>query len=156
MLRINKMTDYGMLILANLAMHNDDYLTAKEISLSTHVSLPSVQKLLKKLHKKDLVISKQGVKGGYTLNNETKKTTIAVILQALEGDLSITQCTSKNNINKCSVEDYCQIGNAWQLINENIINSLNQITLSDLIRPKNIEQYLSVKIPTQSSIKRTN
>ena len=69
MLRINKMTDYGMLILANLAMHNDAYLTAKEISLSTHVALPSVQKLLKKIHKKDLVISKQGVKGGYTLNN---------------------------------------------------------------------------------------
>ena len=156
MLRINKMTDYGMLILANLAMHNDDYLTAKEIASTTHVALPSVQKLLKKLHKKDLVTSKQGVMGGYTLNEETKKTSIAVILQALEGDLSLTQCTSKNTDNKCSVEDYCQIGNAWQLINETIIGSLNQITLLDLIRPKDIEQHLSINIPIQSSIKRVN
>jgi len=156
MLRINRMTDYGMLILANLAMHNNEYLTAKEISSTTHVALPSVQKLLKKLHNKDLVISKQGVMGGYTLNEETKKTSIAVILQALEGDLSLTQCASKNTDSKCSVEDYCQIGNAWQLINETIIGSLNQITLIDLIRPKNIQQYLSVNIPIQSSVKEVN
>ena len=38
MLRIKKMTDYAVLILANLALH-DNYVTAKEISSSTHLSL---------------------------------------------------------------------------------------------------------------------
>ena len=46
----------------------------------------------------------------------------------------------------------------WKSIglSETIIGSLNQITLLDLIRPKNIEQHLSINIPIQSSIKRLN
>ncbi len=51
MLRIKKMTDYAVLILANLALH-DNYVSAKEISTSTHIALPTVQKLLKKLNRK--------------------------------------------------------------------------------------------------------
>ena len=52
MLRINKMSDYGMLILGDLALKKDNYVSATEIASSTHISLPTVQKLLKQLHKK--------------------------------------------------------------------------------------------------------
>ena len=71
MLRIKKMTDYADLILSNLAMH-DDFLTAKEISSATHISLPTVKKLLKKLNRKGLVNSRQGVLGGYSLHADAK------------------------------------------------------------------------------------
>ena len=115
MLRIKKMTDYAVLILANLALH-DSYVTAKEISSSTHIALPTVQKLLKKLNRKGLVISKQGVLGGYSLHCDTKEISVALLLNALEGNLSFTVCSSHSD--KCSVQDFCQIGIAWQLINQ--------------------------------------
>ena len=145
MLRITKMTDYAVLILANLALHDNKLLTAKEIASETHISLPTTQKILKKLSRKNLVISKQGVSGGYSLDPETKKLSVATLLEKLDGDLSITQCSS--NDDQCEVEDFCNIGNAWQMINQRVQWALNDITLGDLIHPTRIEQFISTNIP---------
>ena len=139
------MTDYAVLILANLALHDNKLLTAKEIASETHISLPTTQKILKKLNRKNLVISKQGASGGYSLDPETKKLSVATLLEKLDGDLSITQCSS--NDDQCEVEDFCNIGNAWQMINQRVQLALNDITLGDLIHPTRIEQFISTNIP---------
>ena len=145
MLRITKMTDYAVLILANLALHDNKLLTAKEIASETHISLPTTQKILKKLNRKNLVISKQGASGGYSLDPETKKLSVATLLEKLDGDLSITQ--SSSNDDQCEGEDFCNIGNAWQMINQRVQWALNDITLGDLIHPTRIEQFISTNIP---------
>ena len=145
MLRISKMTDYAVLILANLALHDKNLLTAKEIAGETHISLPTVQKILKKLNRKSLVVSKQGASGGYVLADDTKDISVADLLMKLDGDLSITQCSSDED--QCQVEDFCNIGNAWQMINQRVQWALNDITLGDLIQPSRIEQFISANIP---------
>ncbi|HIN13233.1 MAG TPA: SUF system Fe-S cluster assembly regulator [Gammaproteobacteria bacterium] len=151
MLRINRMSDYGMLILGDLALRKDAYVSATDIASSTHIALPTVQKLLKKLHKKELVISKQGPLGGYALHDSAKFTSVAMIIQALEGDLSLTQCTSKEI--KCAIESSCQIGDAWHVINRTIISALEKLTLLDLVYPSNIKQFVSLDIPVHSPTK---
>ena len=145
MLRISKMTDYAVLILANLALHEKKLLTAKEIASETHISLPTVQKILKKLNRNSLVLSKQGASGGYALAADTKDISVADLLMKLDGDLSITQCSSDED--QCQVEDFCNIGNAWQMINQRVQWALNDITLGDLIQPSRIEQFISTNIP---------
>jgi len=107
--------------------------------------LPTTQRFLKKLNRKNLVISKQGASGGYSLDPETKKLSVATLLEKLDGDLSITQCSS--NDDQCEVEDFCNIGNAWQMINQRVQWALNDITLGDLIHPTRIEQFISTNIP---------
>ena len=151
MLRINRMSDYGMLILGDLALRKDAYVSATDIASSTHIALPTVQKLLKKLHRKELVISKQGPLGGYALHDSAKLTSVAMIIQALEGDLSLTQCTSKEI--KCAIESSCQIGDAWHVINRTIISALEKLTLMDLVYPSNIKQFVSLDIPVHSPTK---
>jgi len=151
MLRINRMSDYGMLILGDLALRKDAYVSATDIASSTHIALPTVQKLLKKLHRKELVISKQGPLGGYALHDSARFTSVAMIIQALEGDLSLTQCTSKEI--KCAIESSCQIGDAWHVINRTIISALEKLTLLDLVYPSNIKQFVSLDIPVHSPTK---
>ena len=151
MLRINRMSDYGMLILGDLALRKDAYVSATDIASSTHIALPTVQKLLKKLHQKELVLSKQGPLGGYALHDSAKLTSVAMIIQALEGDLSLTQCTSKEV--KCAIESSCQIGNAWQMINRTIVSTLDKLTLLDLVQPSHIKQFVSMDIPVHSPTK---
>jgi len=151
MLRINRMSDYGMLILGDLALRKDAYVSTTDIASSTHIALPTVQKLLKKLHQKELVISKQGPLGGYALHDSAKFTSVAMIIQALEGDLSLTQCTSKEI--KCAIESSCQIGDAWHVINRTIISALEKLTLLDLVYPSNIKQFVSMDIPVHSPTK---
>ncbi len=140
-----------MLILGDLALRKDAYVSTTDIASSTHIALPTVQKLLKKLHKKELVISKQGPLGGYALHDSAKFTSVAMIIQALEGDLSLTQCTSKEI--KCAIESSCQIGDAWHVINRTIISALEKLTLLDLVYPSNIKQFVSMDIPVHSPTK---
>ncbi len=140
-----------MLILGDLALRKDAYVSATDIASSTHIALPTVQKLLKKLHKKELVISKQGPLGGYALHDSARFTSVAMIIQALEGDLSLTQCTSKEI--KCAIESSCQIGDAWHVINRTIISALEKLTLLDLVYPSNIKQFVSLDIPVHSPTK---
>ena len=145
------MSDYGMLILGDLALRKDAYVSATDIASSTHIALPTVQKLLKKLHQKELVLSKQGPLGGYALHDSARFTSVAMIIQALEGDLSLTQCTSKEI--KCAIESSCQIGDAWHVINRTIISALEKLTLLDLVYPSNIKQFVSLDIPVHSPTK---
>ena len=145
------MSDYGMLILGDLALRKDAYVSATDIASSTHIALPTVQKLLKKLHQKELVLSKQGPLGGYALHDSAKLTSVAMIIEALEGDLSLTQCTSKEI--KCAIESSCQIGDAWHVINRTIISALEKLTLLDLVYPSNIKQFVSLDIPVHSPTK---
>ena len=140
-----------MLILGDLALRKDAYVSTTDIASSTHIALPTVQKLLKKLHKKELVISKQGPLGGYALHASARFTSVAMIIQALEGDLSLTQCTSKEI--KCAIESSCQIGNAWHMINRTIVSALEKLTLLDLVQPSNIKQFVSMDIPVHSPTK---
>ena len=140
-----------MLILGDLALRKDAYVSATDIASSTHIALPTVQKLLKKLHQKELVLSKQGPLGGYALHDSARFTSVAMIIQALEGDLSLTQCTSKEI--KCAIESSCQIGDAWHVINRTIISALEKLTLLDLVYPSNIKQFVSLDIPVHSPTK---
>ena len=68
MLRITKITDYGIVLMAQMAsepqttMHN-----ARDLAAATRLPLPIVSKILKTLARGGLLTSQRGTKGGYTL-----------------------------------------------------------------------------------------
>ena len=67
MLRISKMTDYATVLLARLAAAPDRQLTAAQLAAQSHLGAPTVSKVLKQLHRRGLVSSTLGLRGGYRL-----------------------------------------------------------------------------------------
>ena len=67
MLRISKLTDYGTVVLAELARDEQAFVSSAEIAASTGLGLPTVSKLLKMLARAGLVTSIRGPRGGYRL-----------------------------------------------------------------------------------------
>ncbi len=134
MLRISKLTDYGTLILVHLASAEGDRpCPASEIAAGTGLALPTVQKVLKKLARGELVVSSRGADGGYRLAREPDAINAAEILDVLEGPLAITEC-SHDDIH-CELESNCQVGGAWQKISRAIRAAMTEIRLSDLRHP---------------------
>ncbi len=133
MFRISKLTDYGTLLLVFLADREHQLCTAAQIAAGTHVALPTTQKLLKILAKTGLVDSVRGVDGGYRLARAPDSITTAQILDALEGPVAITECSTDDGA--CELEPLCQVGSAWQKINNVIRLALTDITLADLGHP---------------------
>jgi FeS assembly SUF system regulator len=130
MLRISKLTDYGTVILACLASQPGRLWTASEVAERTHVGLPTVSKLLKKLQRTGLVLSTRGSHGGYQLARAAAEITAAHILDALEGPFAITECSGQHS--NCDLESNCRVGHAWQRVNGAIRRALTDISLAQL------------------------
>lgn len=132
MLRISKLTDYGTVLLAHLAAHPAAVCSAADVAAATGIALPTVSKLFKALAKSGLVTSTRGANGGYELARSPKEISAADIIDALEGPVSITECSSNDSL--CAHESVCSVGGAWQRINVAIRRALDDVTLSDLLR----------------------
>lgn len=133
MLRLSKLTDYGTVVLAEMARDPQRLYTAAELATALHLAAPTVSKLLKLFAKAGLVTSQRGAKGGYSLARPAEEITAVHIIDAIEGPVAITQCSMSHS--RCGIEAVCGIGHNWQRISLAIRDALKGVTLAQLARP---------------------
>lgn len=131
MLRISKLADYGVSLMVFLAQHDNQTFNSKAIAQATHIALPTVSKLLKKLALKGLLESMRGTSGGYKLKKDAALITIADIIQSLETQYGITECTEHGS--NCQLQNICNMKRHWQIINNTIYATLAAITIASLV-----------------------
>ncbi len=93
MLRLSKLADYGSQIMTLMARDKDVH-SASEIAENLGITVATVSKILKMLARQNLVVSVLGAKGGYTLARPSSDISIAEIINAMDGPISITECSS--------------------------------------------------------------
>jgi|TARA_B110000908_G_scaffold171645_1_gene235151 FeS assembly SUF system regulator len=153
MIKLNKMTDYAVVCLGMLARNPGHSMSATELSKETGLNLSTVQKLLKLLViKSELIIAQRGSQGGYILNKKSSDISVVQIIEALDGPISITACVDSSD-NFCEVSNICFLGGKWNKVNEVIRNSLNDISLDDLLNPAGIFPIKSEKEPMLNEVK---
>jgi FeS assembly SUF system regulator len=133
MFKLGKLTDYGTVLMTALAIEPARVHSAHELAESTHVSAPTVSKLLKVLAKGGLVEASRGAHGGYRLARAAEQITIADIVRALEGPIAVTQCSEHSGL--CSIESSCTTSANWRLINTAIQEALSSVTLAQMTIP---------------------
>jgi FeS assembly SUF system regulator len=135
MIRLGKLTDYGLVLVSEMARNSATTLhTARDLSSQCHLPTPTVSKLLKLLLQNGVLVSHRGVKGGYSLAREPQAISVAEIISAIEGPLALTEC-SMDVGGLCDLESSCQIKDNQRIINQVVFGALRNVMLSDLIRP---------------------
>lgn len=134
MIRLSRLTDYGVVVMSQLGQDLDAARTAPEIAASTGMPGPTVAKLLKLLVKGGLVESRRGVNGGYALTRAMENITAADIIEALEGPVALTACVEGSDTD-CGVESLCPMRGGWEKINRAIRTALEEVTLAELSAP---------------------
>ncbi len=139
MLRMSKLADYAFVILSHMASKEEHTWSASVLSQETFLPLPTVAKLMKLLAKSGIVLAQRGAMGGYTLAHKAKETTIATIIEAVDGPISLTECAGevKGKPCTCAVKGECPVRESWTHVNNAIRGSLEQVYLSDLV-PKRV------------------
>ena len=132
MFRLNRLTDYAVVVMTQMAQHPDRVSTAPQISQDIGVPLPTVSKLLNALARGGLLISHRGAAGGYTLANSADEISVAGIIQALEGPIALTACVTGSD-DHCDVEALCPMRGNWNRVNQAIHQALDGVTLADMV-----------------------
>jgi FeS assembly SUF system regulator len=133
MLRLSKMTDYGVVVLVQLAV-GPSVQTAPGIARITGIPEPTVSKVLKTLAGSDLVSSQRGARGGYRLSRPLHDMPIAEVIAAIDGPIAVAACV-EGGAGSCEAKGLCPVHGRWDRVNEAIHQALMGITLADMARP---------------------
>ena len=135
MIRLGKLTDYGLVLMTHIACNDDRSLhTARDLAVESRLPLPTVSKLLKELLQGGLLVSQLGIKGGYSLAKAPREISVADIITVLEGPVALTECSTEIS-GLCDLEPCCPIKNNQRIISQAVRGALGNVMLSDLIQP---------------------
>lgn len=136
MLKISRLTDYGLLAAVYLARKHGEVVAAREIAQFYHLPLPMITKVLKTLHQGGVIGSHRGVGGGYSFHGDPEAVTLGQLLDALEGPWDLVECESVNEHGEalCSIRVACPSRTFMFGINRAVKVAFDQVSLGDLAR----------------------
>lgn len=132
MLRLNRLTDYGVVVMVQLA-RSGEVMTAQRLAERTSLPPPTVAKLLALLARSGLAAAQRGAAGGYALGRAPERISVADIIETLEGPVALTACVEGAN-HLCSLENVCAMRGHWDTVNSAIRRALESVSLEDMAR----------------------
>lgn len=133
MLRMARLTDYGIMLLTTFAREPERTRSARELAEASRLPRPTVSKILKALAHHDLLVTHRGVKGGFSLARRPDGISIAEIITALEGPIAVTECSETHG--NCRLEPVCIVRSNWRRINRVVLKALERISLAEMTHP---------------------
>ena len=134
MIRMTRLTDYGIMLLTLFARDDKHPMkSARDLSEQAKLPLPTVSKILKLLAKHGLLEAHRGVRGGFTLSRKPDRITMAEVIGALEGPIGMTDCCAPPS--DCGIQNSCIVKSNWMKINKVVKEALDRITLAEMTHP---------------------
>lgn len=129
MLKMSRLTEYAFLLVLALDKSKKP-VSADILARKTHLELPTVSKILKRLKQAGLLFSKRGSGGGYLLIKEQTEISMLEVIQAMEGPIGLTDCVT--SAAKCRLNTFCNMQPGMQRVSAVIAAALRQVAVSEL------------------------
>jgi Rrf2 family transcriptional regulator, cysteine metabolism repressor len=134
--------EYGVRIMAHLAAHDGDApVSLSAIADAEGLPLAYLEHLVQRLRRAELVESRRGAHGGYTLARTASSITMAEVVEALEGEIAPIECITAESDGRivCSrelqLDLICPTKVLWTRVQGSIVRTLQDITLNELVEP---------------------
>ncbi len=131
MLRLSKKADYALIAMKHLALRGDrGSSSAREIAELYDIPIELMAKVLQRLVRRGLLVSQQGTRGGYQLARLPIQITVADVIQAIEGPVTVTACSTDDG--QCEQFSKCNVRDPLWRVRERILNALDECTIAEL------------------------
>jgi Rrf2 family cysteine metabolism transcriptional repressor len=127
-----KNTDYAVRALLVLGTHPQEYISARQVALEQLIPYQYVRKLLRTLMQHDLVVSRDGVGGGFSLTSSPGKIKLADIIRIFQGDIQLSECMFRKKI--CQQRAKCVLRTHIMRIERLVEKEFNGITLESMLK----------------------
>lgn len=130
MLRLSKKADYALMAVKHLAVRPSPSTSAREIAAQYDIPLELMAKVLQRLVRAGVLVSTQGTRGGYALGRAASSISVADVVQAIDGQFTITACSTTKH--DCDQYTKCCIRDPLWRIRERIAVTLETVTIAEL------------------------
>jgi Rrf2 family iron-sulfur cluster assembly transcriptional regulator len=132
MFKFSRKVEYALIAMVYMSRKKKDELTtARELSDKFLISLELIGKILQTLARKNLIISVQGVKGGYFLEKPIDMIQVSEIMTAIDGPIQLVRCNDSTIEKGCERQKICIIRKSMQNIQKQIANIFQSMSLRD-------------------------
>ena len=131
MLRLSKKADYALIAMKHLAVRGDrGASSAREIAEQYDIPIELLAKVLQRLVRRGLLVSQQGTRGGYQLARPPSQVSVAEVIQAIDGPVTVTACSSDD----CTCDQFakCNVRDPLWRVRERIVAALSECTVAEL------------------------
>jgi Rrf2 family protein len=134
-LRLSKKTDYALMAMKHLALQSSPSggagaASAREIAEHYDIPIELLAKILQRLARRELLTSHQGTRGGYSLARPATMISVADVIQAVDGPLTVTACSVHDQ--GCGQYSKCNIRDPLWRIKDRIIAALTATSMVEL------------------------
>lgn len=135
MLRLSKKADYALMAMKHLAQKSiatpaELSTSAREIAELYDIPIELLAKVLQQLARRSLLTSHQGTRGGYTLSRSPGAISVADIIQAIDGPLTVTACSTQDD--DCEQFAKCNVRDPLWRIKDRILSALATCSLAEI------------------------
>jgi Rrf2 family protein len=131
MLRLSKKADYALMAMKHLAVRGErGASSAREIAEQYGIPIELMAKVLQRLVRRGLLLSQQGTRGGYQLARVPAAISVADVIQAIEGPVTVTACSTEEG--QCEQYSKCNVRDPLFKVRERILSALGECTIAEL------------------------
>src|SRR5207248_1125417 len=134
MLRLSKKADYALMAMKHLALRGDRSshatASAREIAELYDIPIELMAKVLQRLVRRGLLASHQGTRGGYQLVRRPAQISVADVIQAIDGPVTVTACSTEDG--RCDQFAKCNVRDPLWRVRERILSALGDCTIAEL------------------------
>jgi FeS assembly SUF system regulator len=131
MLRLSKKADYALIAMKHLTLREGQgAASAREIAEQYSIPVELMAKVLQRLARRGLLSSQQGTRGGYQLARQSGTISVADVIQAIDGPLTVTACSAQNE--RCGQFATCNVRDPLWKIRERIVTALATCSVSEM------------------------
>ena len=133
MLTLTRKTEYALIAVCHLARVGQKVVSARDIAEQHAVPLPLLMNVLKRLNRTGHVTSVRGAHGGYVLAVPPETVSLAGLIEAVEGPVSLVRCVSAPNGRRlCMRMDVCTIRHSVAKVHEQLRRFLSDVSVADI------------------------
>src|SRR5262245_450211 len=131
MLRLSKKADYALIAMKHLALRGDrGSSSAREIAELYDIPIELLAKVLQRLVRRGLLASQQGTRGGYLLARGPSQISVADVIQAIDGPVTVTACSTDEG--QCDQYAKGTVRDPLWKVRERILTALGECTIAEL------------------------
>lgn len=131
-MRISERVDNAVRSMAELSTSDGEPLKAEVIAERQGISLKYLLDILRDLKRAELVRSRRGPNGGFTLSRSGDSITLADVFRAIDGPLADVHDESLRGLRYASPAE--QLPEVWMAIRASLRRVLETVTVADLAR----------------------